>query len=430
MEYLYTNIVGYGIALLLITAINRIIKDPLIYVNIFSIFYGGALAANQYWYGVVIESEYLPTTHTLWIFFSAWWAFLLGALLVIRKPVTIKADILDINLRRSIIILYFMVAVNIIYTLMAMYTNKSFIAILQPDMGFINALAENRISKGGDNESIIHMGWYLELWHTAYLYYIPLALYLLRLKHIKMSIFIIIFSIGILCSLSMFSRIQLLMLLTVAFVSWIILFKPNGVNIVNKTIFALAISLLIFITMQSALDKSSKDISKDYSITAGSILDQVITYSLGPISNYQELLRGEYYEENPHDALYTLQPLYYFLAKLGYINADEYPIGYRQYVFAPFPSNVFTFLDAFTLDFGPLGAIVGVFLIGIFVAYIYIGVRTKTGYFQLVIYALSVYACLVAMLTNMFITHVFIIEMAVVFIINLIIRRNESVMIR
>lgn len=420
MDYWVVNIIGYSIAVLMIVVINLITHDPLCFVNIFSIIYGSAIAANQYWYGVVIESEFAPSPQTLWILFSAWWAFLLGTLIVIHKPMKKSIYIANISKYKSIMMLRFLVIANIIYTITCMYANNSFAALLQPGKGIITALAENRVDIGGYN---ISLGWYLELWHTAYLYYLPLALYLLRLNYLKIKTFIIIFIIAVISALSMFSRMQLLTLLTVTLFAWVILYKPRFTKIINKVLIGLVISLFIFISMQSFIDKSTSEKSNAVNTN---LLDQVITYSLGPISNYQELLKGNYYEDNIHNALYTFQPLYYFLGKLGLINADEYPIRYREYVFAPFPSNVFTFLDAFTLDFGPAGAVIGTFFIGLFVAFIYRKVKEKISYFKLVLYALCVYACLIAMLANVFITQAFLIELVVIYLIQLLITSTNK----
>lgn len=414
MSYWLVNIFGFGMAAFFIWLINRAVRDPWNYVNIFSFFYAGALVGSQLWFGLILESEYKPNEETLIIFFLSWWAFLCGSVFVINglTPISSVTRLKYIKKNNSIIVLFFLIVANFIYNIAAMYSNGSFDALMHLDLSFLDSLAMNRIMNSGDL-SKGDVGWYLELWHTAYLYYVPLSLYMYRMRYISRRAVVAVSIYGLISSLILFSRIHLLMLLVVMFVTWIALFRPSYKVVLFKVAMVLFAAFLLFVGMQASLSKN--EIHK----SEATLVEGVMTYAFSPIPSYQEMLNGKYEEDNPHEALYTLQSMYYFAGKLGFLNATEYPISYREYVFAPYPTNVYTFLDAFTLDFGSVGAVIGSLFLGVFVAIIYRRLRVSVGYFTLLIYALSVYSCSVAMLTNMFIQHVFVLQIVTVWLIHI-----------
>lgn len=415
MSYWIVNTFGFGVAAFCIWLINRIVRDPWNYVNFFSFFYASALAGSQLWFGVILESEYRLNEETLIIFFLSWWAFLCGSVLLLRglTPISKVTVLKYIKKSNSRNVLFFLILANLIYNIAILNVNGTFSALAHMDLNFVDTLAANRIANSGDL-SKGHVGWYFELWHIAYIYYVPLAMYMYRMRYISKKYVIVIAIYGLINSLILFSRIQFLMLLVVIFVAWTILFLPSRKVVLSKVSAILSFTFLLFVGMQAYI--ANNEISQSESTLA----ERVVTYALSPLPSFQVLLNGGYEEANPNEAFFTLQAMYYFAGKLGFLDATEYPIGYREYVFAPYPTNVYTFLDAFTLDFGPIGAVIGSFLIGIFIAVIYRRLSVIIGFSALLIYSVSVYGCGVAMLTNMFIQHVFFIQIATILIIHML----------
>lgn len=415
MSYWIVNTLGFGIAAISILYINRIVRDPWNYVNIFSFFYASALAGSQIWFGIVLESEYKLTDETLIIFFLSWWAFLFGSVLFLRglKPISKITVLKYLKKRNSRNVLFFLIAANFLYNIAILNVNGTFSALAHMDSNLIDTLAANRIANSGDL-SKGHVGWYFELWHIAYIYYVPLAMYMYRMGYTSKRFAIGIAIYGLINSLILFSRIQFLMLLVVIFVAWTMLFHPSYKVVLSKAATLLSLTFLLFVGMQAYI--SNNEILPSES----TLVERVVTYAFSPLPSYQVLLNGGYEEANPHDAFFTLQAMYFFAGKLGFLDATEYPIGFREYVFAPYPTNVYTFLDAFTLDFGPTGAVIGSFLMGTFVAFIYRRLSERINFSTLLIYSVSVYGCGVAMLINMFIQHVFFLQIATILIINML----------
>lgn len=415
MSYWIVNTFGFGMAALCIWLINRIVRDPWNYVNIFSFFYASGLAGSQIWFGVILESEYRLNEETLIIFFLSWWAFLCGSVLLLRgitpiSKVTVLKYIKKSNSRNA---LFFLIVANLIYNIVIWNVNGTFAALAHMDLNFVDTMASNRVANSGDL-SKGHVGWYFELWHIAYIYYVPLAMYMYRMGYTSKKFVTVVSAGGMISSLILFSRIQFLMLLVVMFVTWTILFRPSRKVVLSKVAAILSFAFLLFVGMQAFIAKN------EILPSESTITERVVTYAFSPLPSYQELLNGGYEEANPHEAFFTLQAMYYFAGKLGFLDAAEYPIGFREYVSAPYPTNVYTYLDAFTIDFGWAGAVIGSFIIGIFVAVIYRCLSAAIGFFTLMIYALSVYGCGVAMLTNMFIQHVFVLQIATVLVIHML----------
>lgn len=400
---------GFCVAAFVVALINRVVRDPWNYVNVFSIFYAVAIAGGQISFAIILEGKYLPSEETLAILFLAWWAFLGGSLLKLNgvTPIGKITKITKIKKSNSWRVLFFLIFANLIYNLAILHVSGAYDVFVHGGVGLVDALASTRIANSGD-PSKGHVGWYFELWHTAYLYYVPLSLYMRRMGYVSKKFVVIVVLLGVFSSLILFSRIQLLMLLVVTFVSWTILFRPSPRVVLMRVAAVFLAAFLLFFAMQIFI--SNNEVLQSTS----TLSERVITYAFGPILAYQELLRGGYDEANPRGALYSLQAMYYFAGKLGLLDASEYPVGYREYVFDPFPTNVYTFLDAFTLDFGPVGAVVGAFLLGVFVATVYRRLCSAVGFSTLLMYALCVYGSSVAMLTNTFIQHVFFIQIATI----------------
>jgi oligosaccharide repeat unit polymerase len=277
----------------------------------------------------------------------------------------------------------------------------------------IESFAVNRLNSASDN-SLAKVGWYLEAWHIAYVYYVPLALYLYWQRQISRTILLFVWGFACVSSLVLFSRVHLLMLLIFGLVAWRVLFRPSGWKVARTAGALMCVAMALFVGMQTVLARM------DFN-TKTLLSDQLATYTVSPALSFQELLNGNYPQANPHDALYVGEGIYYVLGKLSLLNAQEYPIGFRAFVLVPHPSNVYTFLDAFALDFGRVGIILGPFVMGMGMAWVYNRVCIRTTYPLVVLYGLCVYSCSVANLANFLFTPAVPIFLGTVFLLRLLV---------
>jgi oligosaccharide repeat unit polymerase len=255
------------------------------------------------------------------------------------------------------------------------------------------SLAANRLNASTESSSA-HLGWYFEAWHTAYVYYVPLAIFLYWQKQISRKSLVFVWCIAGALSLVLFSRVPVLMLLVYGLVTWTVLFRPSGWKVARIAGGLICVAVALFIGMQAVLANSAVNQQSELN-------DQLGTYAFSSALGFQQLVNGNYDDEdNPHHALYVANGIYYFMGKLSLLNAEEYPIGYRNYVFVPYPTNVYTFLDAFALDFGIIGIILGPFVMGIGMAWVYNRLRMRVTYSLVLLYGLCVYTCCIAILGN------------------------------
>jgi oligosaccharide repeat unit polymerase len=262
--------------------------------------------------------------------------------------------------------------------------------------GTIDSFAALRLNASSGN-STAKVGWYLEAWHIAFAYYVPLAIFLYRQREISRKILLFVWSFAGVSSLVMFSRVQLMLALVFGLVTWAVLFQASGWKVLRVAATLLFASIALFVGMQTVLSRLDSQ-------NKTQLNDQLATYIVSSPLCFQELLNGNYHEDNPHQALYIGTGVYYVLGKLALLDAAEYPIGYRAFVYVPHPSNVYTFLDVFALDFGTVGIILGPFVMGMCMAWVYNHLRTRITYPRVLLYALCVYTCSISNLANFILT--------------------------
>jgi oligosaccharide repeat unit polymerase len=364
--------------------------------NVFSASFGFTLLGSQLWSGWS-EEAYQLTAATLLLLYSGWIAFLLGMAVTLRRspPQQHPAGMVPVRSKAGIRVMVTLMVANLVHVV-AMLNAMGILAILRGgQFGIIESFAANRIV-AASSESPIHLGWYLEVWHNAYVYYVPLALFLYKQRRISKRVLLFVCGYAGVLSVAGFSRVQLLMPLVFGFVTWIVLFRPPGWKVFRIVSVLVGAPLVLFAAMQSTLGHMTASESSDLELVAG--------YAFSSPLAFQELLNGNYQEANPHHALYSAQGVYYVLGKLSLINPNEYPVGFREWVFVPYPTNVYTFLDCFALDFGTAGIVFGPFLMGMGMAWVYERVNALTTYSMVVLYGFCVYSSLLVNLANMTVT--------------------------
>lgn len=411
MSYALINACGLVIVVFILFFLWRRTRDLWSCANVLSACFSLPVLGGQVWCRVT-ESPFAPTPETVLLLYTGWIAFLLGMAIVVRSRSTrspCATRITPVNPRLAPLVLVALMLAHLAYTVAVVnFTGLVGILFHASQSGAVEAMAANRLNSA--RNSLAKVGWYLEAWHIAYVYYVPLALYLYRQRQISKKVLLFVWVFAGVSSLVLFSRVHLLMLLVFGLVAWTVLFRPSGWKVVRAAGALMCLVTALFIGMQAALTRV------DFN-TKTQLSDQLATYAVSSAMSFQELLNGNYHQANPHNAMYVGEGIYYVLGKLSLLNAEEYPIGYRAVVFVPNSSNVYTFLDAFALDFGTAGIILGPFAMGMGMAWVYNRVRMRTSYPLVLLYGLCVYSCSVANLANFLFTPAVPIFLGTVFLL-------------
>ena len=365
----------------------------------FSVVWGISLLVNM----TYADGSLRVSTSTLVVLYGAWWALLIGALIILRLPLRPANARADIVRRRAFYALGFLLAANVC----ALYFDLGVgVAIRSTSLSELTSdLAVARIEGEllGTSPPL-----FLGIFRFAYVLYIPLLSIMWRKKWISIHWFIIIcIASGIAC-LTHFTRAPLLGLLVILFVSLLVVFPERRSKFLIWGALVTVTFVVGFVAMQTLL--AGPDRGQD-----GALSDSLVGYCGGPMKAYDLLVKGQYPVQR---GLYSADMINYPLHRLGLIRT--YPSLVREEVLVPFPTNVYTFLDAFTLDFGLPGAVLGAFGIGVLVAAIYRAAGPR-HYLGTTAYCLTTYYLVMAGLNNEFIRFNFPVYILLAWLIQLVI---------
>lgn len=408
MSYFLINTGCLSIVALILFSLWLRTHDYLLCANIFSACFAFLVLGSQVW-GWMTGNPFYLTPKTVLLLYTGWIMFLLGMAIMVRRqpqgPEAVRITPVGRNAKWVLVVL---MLAHLAFTI-TVSKSTGLSATFQLN-NLAGSLAANRLNPRGDF-SLYHVGWYFEAWHTAYVFYVPLAIFLYWQKQISRMSLVFVWCFAGALSLVMFSRTPFLMLVVYGLVAWTVLFRPSGWKLVRIAGGLICVAVALFIGMQAALANANVDPGSER------LSDQVGTYAFSSALGFQELVNGNYDEDNPHHALYVANGIYYFLGKFSLLNAEEYPIAYRAYVFVPYPTNVYTFLDTFALDFGTIGIILGPFVMGIGMAWVYNWLRMFVTYPRVLLYGLCVYTCILAILGNFLFTAPPLIFLGIVFLL-------------
>jgi len=386
--------------------ITRISGDNLTHAHLFSIFWGANLFASQ----VVLGTGGRPEIITLIISFGAWWFFLVGSLLVIKRPFNRSHTFFDLKKTKAIVLLILLIILQWVSISYEVFSYEFWIE--GPVFELPTIYPTFRLS---GLLSTVDLPWFFEIWRWGYVWYIPLAVILRSKGLISRKFLIGVISLAVLSTLIKFTRAPIIQVGIMALISWILLYRPKPFRkfflASNMAIFG----ILLFIAMQIFLILLDP-------FTRFSPFESMGAYIGGPIKAYEALLQGDFPREG--NGFYSFDAINFILFKLSLI--EGYPHLVRPFTFIPTPTNLFTYLDAFTLDFGILGALIGSFTIGAIISWFYRKVRTSVNLTSLVIYCYLVYACIMAPMNNEFIRFNLIFSGIVAWILNLIIVKKPD----
>jgi oligosaccharide repeat unit polymerase len=337
------------------------------HVSIFSAVWIFLILGSQVTKFVVLEE------YTLTIVYISWYFFLLGSYIFTNKingnKKTIQ-ELSNIKAERNLIRLCFAL------TLLSFVLNFDILKKVFFDFSSFSDWAQMRdddaFSEFRDNNFL-----YTLFGNTSNIY-IPISIYLFVTKKISPWTFALIYFVATLLALATFNRAPLLFLLIISLVSYSFI---TG-KVPYKLIFSsTVIMLFLFMLTSYYLNINSNDSESSSNL--------VFIYIFGGISAYQNLLNDGYIAISSFDSqFYSFDFINYILKTIGIITT--YPNLVREYDLKVM-TNVYTYLDCFTLDFGILGAFFGSFIIGLISKIFYLKFVNNRSIFYLIIYATFCY---------------------------------------
>jgi len=220
--------------------------------------------------------------------------------------------------------------------------------------------------------------------------YLPLAIYLFMEKKIGRVALLVIYLVSILIAIAAFTRAPMLYLIIIS-----IVFYANYAKSVPYKLILISFSVLVFIFGFSTFVIGEVS---NYTIDTDSAIN---IYIYGGIAAYQNLLEGKYIIFQTYDSnFYSFDFINYILKTFRIINS--YPDLVREYDLEV-PTNVYTYLDCFTLDFGIVGAFVGSYILGYLCKTVYIRYDKNRSVFDLILYCTACYFSSFIFMNNEFI---------------------------
>jgi oligosaccharide repeat unit polymerase len=239
--------------------------------------------------------------------------------------------------------------------------------------------------------------------------YLPLAIYLFIEKKINSLVLIVVYLVSILIAVAAFTRAPMLYLIIIS----IVFFSYQAKRIPYKLILT-SFTVLVFLfavssyfigeVSQGAIDTNSA----------------INLYLYGGITAYQNLLNGRYFTYDVFDSsFYSFDFINYILKTFRIIKS--YPDLVREYD-QDLPTNVYTYLDCFTLDFGFMGAFLGSYILGYISKIIYLRYYRNQSIFDLILYSTICYFASFIFMNNEYIRFTFVLLIVKIFIIKFLTR--------
>jgi oligosaccharide repeat unit polymerase len=358
----------------------------------------------------IIDQKYRLLPFSLIVFYTGWLSFLLGVLIYSNVVRINHSNNVTSRVQYSHKSLYFVAVFLFFMNLVVMY--DVFGNLIANGLSFSN-LSSLRSSES--QEYLQQSRPLFQIFGRSYLIYIPILIFLYSKTRIKLITLFFVLGIAFVFSASYFTRAPVLQLFVTVFISFLIFFQQTLKNVLPRLL-ALGIFVVVVLTiMQNAIQIRNESTSEN-------LVSSLILYIFGGQKAFEDILYGKYPIDN--SAYYTFDSLNYFLERLKLIS--EYPSLIREYSEGNIFTNVYTYLDAYYLDFGFYGIIVGPLLIGLFVTHSYRYAVRHLSVFWSILYSYCVYGLLISFLNNEFVRVNTVIIFIEAFIIEIISRKNLS----
>lgn len=350
MTYVLVNASGLLVVVLLLLGHMARAGSRFSYLYVFSATWFVLLVGSQ----MALRGTIRPGVATLIVLYLAWWVFLATAL-VLASPIRDRWRQECIMVRRvpGLLVLAVLLVGNLVVT----YLQTRSYLLGAPGLGLLQLSTTASQARVAGLTQQYDPPWYGQLFLGAYIYYLPLAGILLRQGYIRRRAFSIVVALAVAVGLSQYTRAPLVQIAGSLFVTGLIVFRLEGRRIATWSLLGATGMLVLFVSMQLVLQGNYRQ-----GYVAADASDSVQLYAFGSAKAYETVLLGQYPAGT--DTLYSLEAAEYLLNKLGLVSSYADPV--RDYaVIGPYATNTYTFLDAYTLDFGIAGMLLGVGFLGV-----------------------------------------------------------------
>jgi oligosaccharide repeat unit polymerase len=402
--YVAMNALGFGIAIALLRSIRARSGEWLNFALVFSALWGLNLLVGQ----VALGGRLRPDLSTLAILFGAWWLFLLGALWPLRRGRATVAPMPVVNGISGVTVMVVLIVLQL-----AAFAFEVGSQQLSVTTFFSNLWRIGADLRTSDVYASVEYPFSFSIWRWDHVLYIPLAFYLHANRLISAKVVLAVMSVAILMAFGRYTRAPVIQVAVVSLVSWVSLYRP-GLK------WKLMVGGAVGSIMVLAFVASQVNLIESVAPGATSPLESVLSYIGGSPLAYQRLLQGTVPTES--GVVYTLEAVNYGLYKLSIIH--DYTGVVRPYADTAMTTNVYTFLDAYTIDAGLAGALLGALVTGALVAFVYRRVSTQPNYANLAVYSYLTYCCVMAAANNEFIRAGMFINLALAWLIGRLIRTH------
>lgn len=225
----------------------------------------------------------------------------------------------------------------------------------------------------------------------SYLLFIPASVYLYsRDKISKYLLMFLLFSALVLSAMT-FTRAPILQTAVTIIMCFYRTFDKKLARILPALLGLAVFVGFTFVFMQDVIQK------RDVYATS-TVSESVYLYLFSGAKAYENIIQKNY---SKTDGFYSLDSLNYVLKKIRII--EEYPDLVREYTNSSTNTNVYTFLDAYTIDFGIYGSLFCCFFLGIFCTYVFHFSQKNANLLSLITYSYICYALSITFLNNEFI---------------------------
>jgi oligosaccharide repeat unit polymerase len=383
-------VAGVAGAALLLALIARMTGDLLNAANLFSLV----------WVLNLVVCEVLPFDElrlqpaTLAVVIAAWWVFLAGFLASCWFRWPMARGPAELDATRGKIALVVLVCLQLVAVALEVQQTLAPAGV----GGLLGQLANFADLRTSGAISDVKLPSLWGLWRWDFNLYLPLAFLLRKSGALRRRWLVLTVAFAAVTAILRFTRAPLLDVITICVVgAWILRSSPRrprrrprwrlvGVGV------ALAGFAIVFAAMQGALARENTGVGRRPG-------EDLIPYVGGPMRAYQDVLQnGDWWKSG---RIYSLDFLDFMVFKLGLGSSYEGTV--RPWIEFGTTTNLYTYLDAFTIDGGVPGALFGSLMLGVGVGWLFTLVRRRASYFGMVMYSYSAYNCLMAGANNQFV---------------------------
>lgn len=374
-ELVLLNTIGdCGAILLLYLIVYRAGSGNTI-AHLFSVVWGPCILAAQ----LFTTAAHTLSLKTLLVLFAAWWALLAGTLLTIKRPSAVATREVTINRRRALALVLLLVSLQATVVIYELPT----IAPEQSANKLVLALRTTDIP--GDRSK---SPWWLEIFRNGFFVYLPLALLLRKRDWLSRRMLCILVVTTCLLALARMTRAPLMATVITLWAAWVLIYRPRALRAWGVLACGAVAFGAVFLTIQTALLSRQTHTAEGAQLIEG--------YYGGSMRAFQSIVDGTFPKE---PGWYSADMFNYALNKLNMI--DTYPSLVRPY--GGNGTNIYTFLDAYMLDGGLLGVVLGAGLTGVAGGWLFTRAFRRHSPMMVASYALFAYCIAMAVANNEFI---------------------------